>query len=106
MRGGEGGAGRWWRRPAAHVAAGKRGGAAGAVAGRRRPRRSPTPLPPPLCATRPHPSSTPFSLSYDKADPAATAAALHDLGLRFSKDDPHVLRKMAFGMFDTRTSFK
>ena len=43
---------------------------------------------------------------YAKADAADVARAMHDLGLRFSKDDATILKKMAYGMFDTRTSYK
>lgn len=36
--------------------------------------------------------------------PAAVAARLRDLGLRFERsDDEALMTKMAFGMFDTRT---
>ena len=44
---------------------------------------------------------------YGKADAALVARAMRELGLRFSKeDDAVILKKMAYGMFDTRTSYK
>lgn len=43
---------------------------------------------------------------YQRADGPTVAKALHELGLRFSKDDIDIQKKMAYGMFDTRTSYK
>jgi hypothetical protein len=34
------------------------------------------------------------------------ARRMADLGLRFERDDPKIIAKMAFGMFDTQTSHR
>lgn len=43
---------------------------------------------------------------HGRADAPAVAGALRELGLQFSKDDIDIQKKMAYGMFDTRTSYK
>jgi hypothetical protein len=43
---------------------------------------------------------------FRRADERAVADRLLELGLRFSKDEPLTLKKMAFAMFDTRCSYR
>lgn len=43
---------------------------------------------------------------FRRADDRAVADRLLDLGLRFSKDEPLTLKKMAYAMFDTRCSYR
>ena len=43
---------------------------------------------------------------FRRADDRAVADRLLDLGLRFSKDEPLTLMKMAYAMFDTRCSYR
>ncbi len=39
-------------------------------------------------------------------DPEVVARRLGDLGLRFERNEPRIIAKMAFGMFDTQTSHR
>ena len=43
---------------------------------------------------------------FRRADDRAVADRLLELGLRFSKDEPLTLKKMAYAMFDTRCSYR
>ena len=43
---------------------------------------------------------------FRRADERVVADRLHELGLRFSKDEPQTLKKMAYAMFDTRCSYR
>lgn len=43
---------------------------------------------------------------FRRADERAVADRLLELGLRFSKDEPATLKKMAYAMFDTRCSYR
>lgn len=43
---------------------------------------------------------------FRQADERAVADRLLELGLRFSKDEPATLKKMAYAMFDTWCSYR
>ena len=43
---------------------------------------------------------------FRRADERVVADRLHELGLRFSKDEPQTLKRMAYAMFDTRCSYR